>query len=200
LENNVALLEKLQRRYRHILVDEFQDTNIAQLRLLELIAGRLRNIVVVGDNDQAIYRFRGASFGSFKLFLERFANWTEGRDSTKLRVLLQENYRSTPNILRVATQAISHNETSADFPSKVLHPRRAEGDRVRIVELATPEAEAAWVANELERGHRAGKPWRDYAVLYRQHVHRDVLVSELSRRKIPFVITNLSILEHPLVR
>lgn len=200
LENNGELREKLQRRYRHIVVDEFQDTNIAQLRLLELIAGPSRNIVVVGDNDQAIYRFRGASFGSFKLFLERFANWKEGQDSTKLRVLLQENYRSTPNILRVATQAISHNETSADFPSKVLHPRRAEGERVRIVELATQEEEAAWAANELERGHRAGKPWRDYAVLYRQHVHRDVLVSELSRRKIPFVITNLSILEHPLVR
>ncbi len=200
LEKNPELRDKLRRRYRHILVDEFQDTNIAQLRLLEQIALPTRNIVVVGDNDQAIYRFRGASFGSFKLFLERFAGWRNGQDSTKLRVLLQENYRSTPNILRVATQAISHNETSADFPSKVLHARRAEGERIRIVELATKEEEASWIANEIERGHRAGKPWRDYAVLYRQHVHRDELVSELSQRKIPFVINNLSILERPLVR
>jgi DNA helicase-2/ATP-dependent DNA helicase PcrA len=200
LENDVALREKLQKRFRHILVDEFQDTNIAQLRLLELIAAPPRNIVVVGDNDQAIYRFRGASFGSFKLFLQRFAGWTEGQDSSKLRVLLQENYRSTPNILRVATQAISHNETSADFPKKVLHAGKAEGERVRVVELAGQEEEAGWVAGEIERSHKAGRRWKDFAVLYRQHAHRDLLVEELTRRKIPFVISNLSILDHPLVR
>jgi DNA helicase-2/ATP-dependent DNA helicase PcrA len=200
LENDVVLREKLQKRFRHILVDEFQDTNIAQLRLLELIAAPPRNIVVVGDNDQAIYRFRGASFGSFKLFLQRFAGWKEGQDSTKLRVLLQENYRSTPNILRVATQAISHNETSADFPKKVLNASKAEGERVRVVELAGQEEEASWVAGEIERSHRAGRRWKDFAVLYRQHAHRDLLVEELTRRKIPFVISNLSILDHPLVR
>jgi DNA helicase II / ATP-dependent DNA helicase PcrA len=115
-------------------------------------------------------------------------------------VLLQENYRSTPNILRVATQAISHNETSADFPSKVLNANKAEGERVRIVELASAEHEASWVAREIERSHRAGRHWKDFAVLYRQHAHRDLLVEELSRQKIPFVISNLSILEHPLVR
>src|SRR5882762_4469232 len=200
LENDEALREKLQNRFRHILVDEFQDTNIAQLKLLELIAAPTRNIVVVGDNDQAIYRFRGASFGSFKLFLQRFAGWKEGQDSTKLRVLLQENYRSTPNILRVATQAISHNETSADFPKKVLNASKAEGEKVRIVELAGQEEEASWVAGEIERSHKAGRRWRDFAVLYRQHAHRDLLVEELTRRKIPFVISNLSILDHPLVR
>jgi ATP-dependent DNA helicase UvrD/PcrA len=200
LEQDATLREKLQRRYRHILVDEFQDTNIAQLRLLELIAAPPRNIVVVGDNDQAIYRFRGASFGSFKLFLQRFAGWKEGEDSTKLCVLLQENYRSTPNILRVATQAISHNETSADFPKKILHAGKAEGERVRIVEFASKEDEASWVPREIERSHRAGRRWKDFAVLYRQHAHRDLLVEELSRRKIPFVISNLSILDHPLVR
>ncbi len=200
LENDAALREKLQKRFRHILVDEFQDTNIAQLRLLELMAAPPRNIVVVGDNDQAIYRFRGASFGSFKLFLQRLAGWKEGQDSTKLRVLLQENYRSTPNILRVATQAISHNETSADFPKKVLNASKAEGERVRVVELAGQEEEASWVAGEIERSHRAGRRWKDFAVLYRQHAHRDLLVEELTRRKIPFVISNLSILDHPLVR
>jgi ATP-dependent DNA helicase UvrD/PcrA len=200
LESDTALREKLQRRFRHLLVDEFQDTNIAQLRLLELIAAPPRNIVVVGDNDQAIYRFRGASFGSFKLFLQRFAGWKEGQDSTKLRVLLQENYRSTPNILRVATQAISHNETSVDFPQKVLNASKNQGEKVRIVELAGQEEEASWVAGEMERGHTAGRRWRDFAVLYRQHAHRDLLVEELTRRKVPFVISNLSILDHPLVR
>jgi DNA helicase II / ATP-dependent DNA helicase PcrA len=200
LRKDTGLRERLQQRYKHILVDEFQDTNIAQLELLHLLSAEPRNIVVVGDNDQAIYRFRGASFGSFKLFLERFAAWKAGQDSTRFRVTLTENYRSTPNILRVATQVISQNEVSADFPKKMLSPTRAEGERIRIVELAAPEDEARWVTNELERLHRAGNPWRDFAVLYRQHAHRDQLVEELSLRKIPFVISRLSILEHPLVR
>ncbi|MGA2431437.1 MAG: ATP-dependent DNA helicase [Candidatus Acidiferrum sp.] len=200
LRNNAELRERFQQRYKHILVDEFQDTNIAQLELLLLLSPKPRNIVVVGDNDQAIYRFRGASFGSFKLFLERFAGWKTGQDSTPFRVTLTENYRSTPNILRVATQVIAQNEVSADFPNKVLSPTRAEGERIRVVELTTEDEEALWVTNELERLHRAGNPWRDFAVLYRQHAHRDGLVEELSLRKIPFVITRLSILEHPLVR
>ena len=200
LENDADLRERLQKRFRHILVDEFQDTNIAQLRLLELLAAWPRNIVAVGDNDQAIYRFRGASFGSFKLFLERFAGWQEGQDSTPYRVLLKENYRSTPNILRVATQVIAQNETSADFPNKVLEPGKPEGERIRIAELATAEEEALWVAAQIERGHKAGKKWSDFAVLYRQHAHRDLLVPELARRKIPFVISRLSILDHPIVK
>ena len=200
LESDAVLCERLQKRFRHILVDEFQDTNIAQLRLLELLAAWPRNLVAVGDNDQAIYRFRGASFGSFKLFLQRFARWKEGEDSTKFRVLLKENYRSTPNILRVATQVISQNETSADFPNKVLEPSIPEGERVRIAELESPEDEALWVAAQIERGHKAGKKWSEYAVLYRQHAHRDLLVPELARRKIPFVISRLSILDHPLVK
>jgi DNA helicase-2/ATP-dependent DNA helicase PcrA len=200
LESDAALRERMQKRFRHLLVDEFQDTNIAQLRLLELLTAWPPNIVVVGDNDQAIYRFRGASFGSFKLFLERFAGWKEGQDSTKFRVLLKENYRSTPNILRVATQVIAQNETSVDFPNKVLEPSKPEGERVRIAELATAEEEAIWVAGQLERSHQAGKRWADFAVLYRQHMHRDLLVEELVRRKIPFVISRLSILEHPIVR
>jgi DNA helicase II / ATP-dependent DNA helicase PcrA len=200
LRKDDALRAKLRQRYRHILVDEFQDTNIAQLELLHLLSAEPRNIVVVGDNDQAIYRFRGASFGSFKLFLERFAGWKTGQDSAPFRVTLTENYRSTPNILRVATQVIAQNEVSADFPKKTLSPTHPEGERIRIVELAGPDDEARWVTNELERLHRAGRHWRDFAVLYRQHAHRDHLVEELSRRKIPFVIARLSILEHPLVR
>jgi DNA helicase-2/ATP-dependent DNA helicase PcrA len=200
LERDAQLRDALQKKYRYILVDEFQDTNIAQLRLMELLAGRTRNIVAVGDNDQAIYRFRGASFGSFKLFLERFAGWKEGQDSTRFRVALTENYRSTPNILRVAMQVMGQNTVSADFPKKVLSPNKPPGEKIRIVELATPEEESRWVASELERIHGTGRRWKDFAVLYRQHAHRDHLVEELSRRKIPFVIARLSILEHPLVR
>jgi len=200
LQKDSKLRRQLQERYRHILVDEFQDTNIAQLELLLLLCAEPRNIVVVGDNDQAIYRFRGASFGSFKLFLERFAGWKEGQDSTPYRVALTANYRSTPNVLRVATQAISMNEVSPEFPKKVLEPNKPEGEKIRIAELTNKEEEAYWVASELARLHATGRRWKDFAVLYRQHAHRNELVEELSRRKIPFVISKLSILEHPLVR
>ena len=200
LERDAALRKSLQQRYRYVLVDEFQDTNIAQLRLLELLTGESRNILAVGDNDQAIYRFRGASFASFQLFLERFTQWKAGGDSGKLRVSLTENYRSTPNILRVATQVIAQNTVSADFPKKALNPNRPEGEKIRIVELADEGQEARWVADELKRIHSAGRRWKDFAVLYRQHAHRDQLVEELSARKIPFVITNLSILDHPVVK
>ncbi len=200
LETNAELCRSLQEKYRYILVDEFQDTNIAQLRLLELLTGDKRSIVAVGDNDQAIYRFRGASFGSFKLFLERFAGWREGEDSTKFRVSLVENYRSTPNILRVATQVIAQNTVSADFPKKVLSANKEESEKVRIAELETEEDEARWIAGELQRLHATGRRWHDFAVLYRQHAHRDELVEELSGRKIPFVISKLSILDHPLVK
>jgi DNA helicase II / ATP-dependent DNA helicase PcrA len=200
LKSDGKLPRRLQERFKHILVDEFQDTNIAQLELLLLLSGDSRNIVVVGDNDQAIYRFRGASFGSFKLFLERFTGWQEGQDSSPFRVALTENYRSTPNILRVATQAIGMNEISPEFPKKILQPNKPEGERIRIVELESPEAEASWVADELARLHKAGRRWEHFAVLYRLHAHRDFLVEELSARKIPFVIAKLSILDHPLVR
>ena len=200
LKKDAKRRRQLQERFKHILVDEFQDTNIAQLELLHLLSAEQRNIVVVGDNDQAIYRFRGASFGSFKLFLQRFAGWKEGQDSTPYRVALTENYRSTPNILRVATQAIGMNEVSPEFPKKLLQPNKTEGEKIRIVEMESPEDEAAWVADELERLHGAGRRWREFAVLYRQHAHRDHLVEQLSQRKIPFVISKLSILEHPLVR
>ncbi|MGB7516411.1 MAG: ATP-dependent DNA helicase [Candidatus Acidiferrum sp.] len=200
LKSDPKRLRQLRERYKHILVDEFQDTNIAQLELLHLLTGDTRKIVVVGDNDQAIYRFRGASFGSFKLFLERFTDWSPGQDSAPYRVALTNNYRSTPNILRVATQAIGLNEVSPEFPKKVLQANRPEGEKIRIVELDSPESESAWVADELQRLHRAGRRWREFAVLYRQHAHRNFLVEELSQRKIPFVITKLSILEHPLVR
>src|SRR5580693_1975526 len=200
LETNAELRGALQEKYRHILVDEFQDTNIAQLRLLELLAGDKRNIVAVGDNDQAIYRFRGASFGSFKLFLERFAGWREGADSTPFRVSLVENYRSTPNILRVATQVIAQNTASADFPKKVLNANKEDGEKIRLVELESEQDEARWLVSELQRLRATGCRWRDFAILYRQHAHRDDLVEELSRDKIPFVISNLSILDHPLVK
>jgi len=200
LANDASLRKKLQQRFRHILVDEFQDTNIAQLELLYLLSGEQRNVFVVGDDAQAIYRFRGASFGSFTLFLERFAAVRPGGDTTRFHISLTENYRSTPNILRVATHVIGMNAASKTLPKKLLEATRKEGERVRIAELAHPLDEARWVALELQRLHATGHPWHDFAVLYRQHAHRDELVEELVRRRIPFVISKLSILDHPLVK
>jgi len=122
LEGDAALRASLQNRFRYILVDEFQDTNIAQLRLLQLLVNDSKNIFAVGDNDQAIYRFRGASFGSFKLFLERFAGWREGQDSTRFRVSLTENYRSTPNILPLRPRSSARTRSARTFPRKFSAP------------------------------------------------------------------------------
>ena len=199
LRSNEALRESLRARYRHILVDEFQDTNIAQLELLWLLGGERPNLVVVGDHRQAIYRFRGASFGSFTIFLNRFATGPSARHADLLRPLTL-NYRSAGRILRVAGQAIRHNEKPTNIPEYPLKAVRDDGEKVRIVTHATSDAEAQWVANEVERLHRAGAKWRTFAVLYRGHSHRDKLVDALKARKIPFVIKNLSILSHRLVR
>ncbi len=110
------------------------------------------------------------------------------------------NYRSSGRILRVAGQAIRHNEKPGNIPEYPLTPVREDGSKVRIVTHPTNEAEAQWVAGEIERLHRAGAKWRTFAVLYRGHAHRDKLVETLKARKVPFVIKNLSILSHRLVR
>ncbi|HEY2352679.1 MAG TPA: ATP-dependent DNA helicase [Candidatus Acidoferrum sp.] len=200
LKKDDALRETLQQRYRYILVDEFQDTNIAQIELLNLLCAEPRNIFVVGDNDQAIYRFRGASFASFSIFEKKFAGLRDDDDPSRYRVTLTENYRSTPNILRVATHVIAQNARSDRFPPKSLTTSHPEGEKIRIAELANADDESRWITGELERLHCAGHRWKDFAVLYRQHAHRDELVRDLSHAKIPFVISRLSILEHPLVR
>ena len=199
LRDDGALREKLRARYRYILVDEFQDTNIAQLELLWLLGNERPNLVVVGDHRQAIYRFRGASFGSFSIFLKRFASGPGAPEQQLLRPLTV-NYRSTGTILRVAGEVIRHNEKPTNIPEFPLTAHGAEGEKVRIVTHTSSAAEAQWVCSELERLHRAGAKWRTFAVLYRGHSHRDKLVDALKAAKIPFVIKNLSILSHRLVR
>jgi DNA helicase-2/ATP-dependent DNA helicase PcrA len=203
LRSDDSLLKQMREQYRYILVDEFQDTNIAQLELLWLLAGERRNIVAVGDDDQAIYRFRGASFGSFTIFLKRFCGVSDlklGPATKKFLVSLSQNYRSTQRILRVAGAVIAHNEKSPSLPPKALTTENREGEKIRIAEFSTPEEEAYWVTSEIERLHAAGAAWRHFAVLYRKHTHREKLVDELRRREIPFVIRKLSILSSTLVR
>ena len=203
LRADADLLARMRDQYRYILVDEFQDTNIAQLELLWLLAGDRRNILAVGDDDQAIYRFRGASFGSFTIFLERF--WGAGgalpaAATRKALVSLSQNYRSTRRILRVAGEMISHNEKSPLLPPKNLTTGNPDGEKIRVVEFAAFEEEAHWVASEIERLHEAGAAWRSFAVLYRKHTHRAQLLDALRRRGIPFVIRRFSILSCTLVR
>ena len=199
LRDDAALRERLRSRYRYLLVDEFQDTNIAQLELLWLLGGARPNLVVVGDHRQAIYRFRGASFGSFTIFLKRFAGGAPSAHGELLRPLTL-NYRSAGRILRVAGQSIRHNEKPTNIPEYPLTPVLADGEKVRVVTHTSATAEAQWVAGEIERLHRAGARWHSFTVLYRSHTHREKLVEVLKARKIPFVIRNLSILSHQLVR
>jgi DNA helicase-2/ATP-dependent DNA helicase PcrA len=201
LRRNSALRDRLRQEYRYILVDEFQDTNYAQIELLSLLAEQHRNIVAVGDNDQGIYRFRGASFSSFTLFLERFASIRpEPGHLGKHFLALSENYRSSERILRVAGAVIAQNEKSSYLPEKRLRSQQPGGERVQVVTLATAEEEAFWVARELATLHDKGQPWNRFAVLYRVHSNRDHLVKELDAREIPYVIRNLSILAQPLIR
>jgi DNA helicase-2/ATP-dependent DNA helicase PcrA len=201
LDENPELLAKLRERFRYILVDEFQDTNVAQLELLWRLAGEHRNIVAVGDDAQAIYRFRGASFGSFTIFLEKFAGVAKG-DSAAAEPFVRplvDNYRSTARVLKVAGQMTSYLEHSPLVPKKELVPHKNLGEKVRIVEFGSAKEEARWIASEISRLHGAGARWRNFAVLYRIHSHRDALVMALGERRIPFVIRNLSIRNHRLV-
>jgi len=203
LRTDAALLQSLRDQFHHILVDEFQDTNIVQLELLWLLAGERRNIVAVGDDDQAIYRFRGASFGSFTIFLKRFCGVTENNLTEGVRQFiapLTQNYRSTTRILRVAGEVISHNEKSPLLPPKTLVTENSEGEKIRVAEFVRPEEEAHWIASEIERLHVPGNPWRNFAVLYRKHTHVKKLIAALQRRKIPFVIKKFSILTSTVVR
>jgi DNA helicase-2/ATP-dependent DNA helicase PcrA len=203
LRTDDALLQSLREQFHYILVDEFQDTNIVQLELLWLLAGERRNIVAVGDDDQAIYRFRGASFGSFTIFLKRFCGATETNLTEGVRQFiapLTQNYRSTTRILRVAGEVISHNEKSPLLPPKTLVTENSDGEKIRVAEFVRPEEEAHWIASEIERLHVPGNPWRDFAVLYRKHTHVKKLIAALQRRKIPFVIKKFSILTSTVVR
>src|SRR3989338_1396692 len=192
LESNPEVRAHYQERLRYILVDEFQDANIAQIRLLELLAARHRNLMVVGDDDQAIYRFRGASYASFKKFAELFPDCK--------RITLTQNYRSTARLLRVATELIAKNGPARFDPHKKLQPMQASGENVRLAEVEAAAAEAAHLAGEIQRLRQAAGTYAGIAVLYRAHAHRNALVEALTAARIPFVIRRLSLLSNTLVR
>ncbi len=202
LERDPAKRDELRSRFRFVLVDEFQDTNVAQIRLLGLLAGAPRNLFVVGDDDQAIYRFRGASYASFRMFEREFLPaGVETRSDGGARALLTRNYRSTKRILRLADAVIRNNgDANRMFPDKQLSTQNGEGDPIRIAGLASEAAEAEWIAAQIEAEHARGRPWSGFAVLYRTHAHREEVVAALERRGVPFVIRKLSVFTNPVVR
>ncbi|MGH9812788.1 MAG: ATP-dependent helicase, partial [Candidatus Acidiferrales bacterium] len=192
LERRADLREHYQERFRYLLVDEFQDANIAQIRLLELLSGKHRNLMAVGDDDQAIYRFRGASYASFDKFDELFPG--------ARKVALAQNYRSSARILRVAGQLIAQNGPARYKQDKRLVPTAGEGEKVRLAEVDDAAHEAAYVIAEIERYRKTTGSYAGCAVLYRNHAHRNALVKGLVRAGIPFVIRGLSVTYSVVVR
>ncbi|MBQ3860832.1 MAG: UvrD-helicase domain-containing protein, partial [Clostridia bacterium] len=144
----------LQNRYRYILVDEYQDTNGAQLELTLLLSAKYRNIMVVGDDDQSIYKFRGA-------VIENILNFDKNYENTAV-IRLEENYRSTKTILDAANSVISHNEGRL---GKTLWTAGEEGEKILVKYLGNQNDEARYIAETVSRGVQNGGTYRDYAVL-----------------------------------
>jgi len=184
------VLARFRDQFRYVLVDEFQDTNYAQVELLRRLVAPPLNITAVGDDDQAIYRFRGAAQGAFEMFGRAFPGH---RTAT-----LSRNYRSTRRILRVADAVIAKNQRSVAKPK--LKSEKEEGSAVYLLSSTDYRSEAAWIAGEIERLCGRGMPWGAMAVLYRAHHHRDPLVKEFRRRKIPFTVRGLSVLSTVILR
>jgi len=179
LQEKPALLARLQSKYRYILVDEFQDTNVAQIALLGLLAGKSGNLCVVGDDDQAIYRFRGASFASFFLMKQMFPR--------VVTIRLTQNYRSNPQILAAADRLIRHNEPDRYDPEKSLWTEKAQGLPVQAV-VCRDELDEAQKVIETIRFLTEKEPAGSVAVLYRAHHHKDRLAEALRGAGIPFVV------------
>jgi DNA helicase II / ATP-dependent DNA helicase PcrA len=179
--NVLELFPEVRARYAgafaQVLVDEYQDTNHAQYRMLELIAGEHRNIACVGDDDQSIYGFRGADVRNILEFEESFPE-------AKV-VRLEQNYRSTQTILSVANAVISHNRGRM---GKTLWTDIGEGDLVKIRELDDEHAESRYVLGEIERLVDEGVSRNEIAVFYRTNAQSRVLEDTLVRAEVPYQV------------
>jgi DNA helicase-2/ATP-dependent DNA helicase PcrA len=181
LRERPALLARLRERYRFILVDEFQDTNHAQLQMLKLLAGQAANLTVVGDDDQAIYRWRGAAAANLLAFRDLYAGCRE--------VVLVDNYRSHQTILDAATRLIAYNnpwrlEVVAGIDKRLRSPRKG-GPPVRHVHYDTVSAEADGVAAAIAERLAAGFRPRDVAVLVRSNADADPFLRALNVKGLP---------------
>ncbi|BAS28643.1 ATP-dependent helicase [Limnochorda pilosa] len=177
LEESPEVLRRYQERFRHVLVDEYQDTNHAQYLLVNRLAAAHRNLCVVGDADQSIYGWRGADVRNILEF---------ERDYPDARVVLMEqNYRSTARILESANHVIANN---LDRPQKRLWTEHPEGDPVYVYQAVDERHEAAFVADAIELGHRRGRGYGEFTLLYRTHAQSRAFEEEFVRRGLPYRI------------
>ena len=166
-----------QNKYRYLLVDEYQDTSVAQFRLVSLLTGPEKNICVVGDDDQSIYRFRGAT-------IENILNFERVYPGTKT-IRLEQNYRSTSNILNAANCVIQHN---MERKGKTLWTQNGEGDKVQVYTAENEQDEASHIADIIGQHLREGGHLADHAVLYRMNAQSAPLESYFTRAGIPHKI------------
>ncbi len=176
LEQDEALRAHYQRRFKYVLVDEYQDTNAAQFRFVQLIGGGFRNVMVVGDDDQSIYGWRGADIRNILDFERAFPGARVVR--------LEENYRSTPNILALANAVIAEN---AERRGKTLRATRPAGETVTLVETLDERDEADFIAETITaRMSRSDLARRDCAVLYRTNAQSRAIEDAFRRRGMPY--------------
>ncbi len=207
LTRRKSVLERAQKRARFILIDEFQDSNVAQIKLASLLAGDEANVFAVGDPDQAIYQFRGATSGAFDQFLRTF-----GPERVK-RVTMSANRRSTPPILGCAYEAIKCNPAIVNLDRHWTRQpltcarleREPQLEIARGVQAVAPidyEQEAAYIADTIQTMRRQNPDfsYRDVAILYRSHFHRELLVAELTRRGIPIKVKGADLFRTPELR
>ena len=166
-----------QNKYRYLLVDEYQDTSVAQFRLVSLLTSPEKNICVVGDDDQSIYRFRGAT-------IENILNFERVYPGTKT-IRLEQNYRSTSNILNAANCVIQHN---TERKGKTLWTQNGEGDKVQVYTVENEQDEASHIADIIGQHLREGGHLADHAVLYRMNAQSAPLESYFTRAGIPHKI------------
>jgi DNA helicase-2/ATP-dependent DNA helicase PcrA len=176
LRENESVREKWRARFRHVMVDEFQDTSKVQLEFVKLLVNQLGNVCVVGDDDQSIYAWRGAEVGNILDFDKHFAG-------TRI-VKLEDNYRSCAPILAVANAAIA--QSTQRRHGKVLRAARGHGDRVRMCVVTDAAAEAKLVAGELKELAAQGRPYADMAVLYRSNLQARLIEEELRAMNVPY--------------
>ncbi len=168
------VLELYQNQFRYIMVDEYQDTNRVQYKFVSMLAAKSRNLCVVGDDDQSIYRFRGATIENILSFEHTFEN---------ARVIrLEQNYRSTKNILAAANDVIVNNKQRK---GKTLWTQNAEGDKITLYTATDERDEAMYIAKSILEGVAGGMNFSDFAVLYRMNAQSNAVESALTRSGIP---------------
>lgn len=178
LRTQKDVLEYYQERFRYIMVDEYQDTNTAQFQLIQILASKNRNLCVVGDDDQSIYKFRGANIGNILNFEHYFP------DAKVIK--LEQNYRSTQNILDTANAVIANN---AGRKEKRLWTANGSGDKIRFQRFPSGFEEAEYVATDIKRKREQGKlDYKDCAVLYRTNAQSRLFEEKLLLSNIPYKI------------